>query len=459
MKLILVPHSAGTNDATLWLCVTDTPNPPPDFDLTIEKLRRETVRQADWQGVSLGSLKAAETQTYVQAKKLTNLSPHTPYHALAGPARASFSTLPVDVPSGNERPFTVLIASCFYTGNALAPLIGAAIEGLPQGLKPDIKILCGDQVYLDAPEITFLPLGEAALSRLFLSKYLRNWSDDGGYQVLLRTASSYFTADDHEFWNNHPNRAMHIPNTWTEGGRRRLQERALKLYQTFQCADAREAGVTRALQIGKLSFRIADTRVNRQEGEAQFMNPQDLKEITDWLQQSGGPKILVVGQPLFANPAGVLKRTFVDRVLPDYEQYKELVAAISKSRNSVVILTGDVHYSRVAAAVFQSGMETPEVTEIITSPTAVVAGAPGKPSVPPDRFPASAVTGMTAARTSSLLTGNADNNFVTLQFTQASGLINMRVQHFYIRRSANSLSVASGPAMPQPGQELNIRLF
>jgi hypothetical protein len=81
--------------------------------------------------------------------------------------------------------------------------------------------------------------------------------------------------------------------------------------------------------------------------------------------------------------------------------------------------------------------------------TAVVAGAPGRFQPAPDHFPHESINGVTSARTTSRLDGSSDNNFATLQFTQASGQINVRVQHFYIRNSG----------APEPGKEVNIPLW
>src|SRR5262245_12696252 len=98
MKLILVPHSSRTSDANVWLCASDTDTPPDDFALTIEKVRDEVVRKKDWQPVEVGSLKIADTKTYVQVKTLSGLAPHSQFQITAGQTRATFSTLPSDVP-------------------------------------------------------------------------------------------------------------------------------------------------------------------------------------------------------------------------------------------------------------------------------------------------------------------------------------------------------------------------
>src|SRR5262249_24074250 len=125
----------------------------------------------------------------------------------------------------------------------------------------------------------------------------------------------------------------------------------------------------------------------------------------------------------------------------------------------VVILTGDVHYGRVAAAVFRAGVRAPEVIEVISSPTALAVAAAGVPVGPPERFPLNAVSGLASAGTSVRSPARADNNLATLEFTQASGQINMRVQHFYIKRQPQGGLSTSPSSFPEAGTAVNIPLF
>src|SRR5205809_7973197 len=98
------------------------------------------------------------------------------------------------------------------------------------------------------------------------------------------------------------------------------------------------------------------------------MLDSDLDRLDQWIRNLEGPGIFSLGQPIFAAQAGFFGR-FADWNLPDFEQYADLVRVLASSRHSLVLLTGDVHYGRIASCLLPSGLE---LIEIISSPTALV---------------------------------------------------------------------------------------
>src|SRR5262249_34462613 len=135
-------------------------------------------------------------------------------------AMATVRTLPEQLPRLDERPFTCLLGSCFgWDGDPFGSEVGAAIRQLPVAYRPDATFLCGDQVYLDAPFPRYLhnlPSGEGLRLELF-EKSRANWpppAEGGGYTELLRLGPTWFAADDHEFWNNAPNKTPTVLKTW-----------------------------------------------------------------------------------------------------------------------------------------------------------------------------------------------------------------------------------------------------
>jgi hypothetical protein len=71
----------------------------------------------------------------------------------------------------------VLLSSCFFANDPQAEAVGKAILELPENVRPHVKFFCGDQVYLDIPELAFLPLTGEALARKFFGEYIDNWSE------------------------------------------------------------------------------------------------------------------------------------------------------------------------------------------------------------------------------------------------------------------------------------------
>ncbi|MEJ2865906.1 hypothetical protein [Actinomycetospora flava] len=128
---------------------------------------------------------------------------------LGGPtsAPATVSTLPRAVEQTGE-PLDLVTASCYDLGtdygNSVDTLWNRTIA--EAGRRPDLTLLIGDQVYLDAPWWFFGALARHTPRTYYLMKYWRSW---GGEQVralrsVMTTGPTWFVPDDHEFWNNWP---------------------------------------------------------------------------------------------------------------------------------------------------------------------------------------------------------------------------------------------------------------
>jgi hypothetical protein len=454
VKIVLVPHSVEQQQARIWVAALEADAPPAGVSLL--RLPDEVSTPAPaaaWRAVTAGGiLPVSETRMYVQTVTLDNLMANRSYAVKCQDAAARFTTLPGRLPSPGETPFTVLLGSCYAQGNDPAGRVGLAAAGLPLDSRPYFKILCGDQVYLDYPVFFLgLSLRRSGLARDFLGKYLRNWSDHPGYRNLLETGGSYFTADDHEFWNNYPNATTLISNTWAQGGRDALRDAALPLFQDFQAEDPALAGRPRTFRIGSLSFFLADTRVFREPGDGRFMTDADFRALDAWVRNLPGPGVLVVGQPVFAAPAGAFGSRFADRALSNYEQYKGLVRALFATPHSVLVLTGDVHYGRLAGCRIWSNPSQPQIFEIIASPASLVnAAVGGQAHGPPDKFPPMPIDGLAQVPMDPQPNyRTAENHFATLHFTEASGIVEVQARYWFPHRTNSSV-----PDSPPP-----LRLF
>jgi hypothetical protein len=241
MRLTLVPHTADLSSARIWMCASETAAAPAQFVLTVHKVGDIAVGTGAWQAVTVdGILAVQETKTWVQTVQVSGLSPGTRYVCSALGEQAEFATLPAQLPTRGSEPFNLLLGSCYFSHRDQG--VEQAFRALAGHERPHAKILCGDQVYLDV--LASPDHGTRADSgcgrRLHLGKYVRNWTASG-LRTLLGVGSTWFTSDDHEFWNNSPDPATAIALSWFPPGRNWMLRSGLNLFQTFQAASGRRS--------------------------------------------------------------------------------------------------------------------------------------------------------------------------------------------------------------------------
>ena len=425
MSYLIVPGRVSSEGATVWVGAIDE-GPRPQLHAN-----GAPVPLPGWQQLGGGPHQLLYTRAVLNA-----LAPRTRHELTLRVgaqvvATGSVTTLPTRLPLATERPFTVLLGSCFHAANDQE---GAAGRAFLNGPRADIKVLCGDQVYLDAPWSDFLVHGHnrAEMERLFFETYKTTWEQAGtgtGYRQLLQDGANYFSSDDHEYWNNARNPAAYARDTWFQEGRDNWWDVATALYAAFQDDQA-----VAQLRIGKLSFFLADTRRFRDPDRHEFMRAGDLDDLCNWIAALDGPGVLVLGQPIFEKQGDFWAR-FKDWGLPDYAQYPKLVAALLAARHTVVVLTGDVHYGRVAwSALAPTGpLPAPKLIEVIASPLSLVdKRSGGSWSPPPGQFPAFAIPGIAripVARVETLK--DFGNHFLTVELSDAGGGgVNLNVHHW-----------------------------
>jgi hypothetical protein len=360
-------------------------------------------------------------------------------------AWATVRPLPSTLPRLHEQPFTVLLGSCFCQENDRLGEVAQSFTQLPAEDHPTVKILCGDQVYLDIPVHENFPDDSIQLAEIFLRKYVQTWGEwDAagirGLGGLLKEGSTYFTADDHEFWNNFPNPATLVQNSWTESGRLRWRGPATLLYRRFQFFHPELAGEPQVFNVPPASFMMLDTRFNRQEGDTAFLPAPHMARLSEWIEDLNRRRwvgFLCIGQLIFEEAAGWVQSRVVDRHLPDYEQYAALVRALAASRQPLVILTGDVHYGRVARCrQFQGG----ELYEVISSPMSLVdRTVGGSASRPPRTYPVEAIAGLPRVDVSMVPdihgkpTLTAEEHFVTMNLWGKGPSVRLQIKYWPVR--------------------------
>lgn len=290
-----------------------------------------------------------------------------------------FRTLPQRLPDQSERPFTVALGSCFYNhrdgGHAAAAY--KALYDRGEAFHPDITFLSGDQVYLDIG-FDSLSLIPKEIRERIASDYATHWQALGS---ILTRGATWMLPDDHEYWNDFPFYDSLLPTllplklssvrrAWTEAARDAVQNvQRTAVVETFSIGD-------------ELSFCIADLRSWR-KGK-RFLPEADFVQLCDWARGLRGPGVLMVPQPL------IVENESLERNLRSFErQYRELIAALGSSGHDIVLLSGDVHFGRIAVAGL--GPAGGRLVEIISSPLSNLTGLNGlataTPSQKPSRFP------------------------------------------------------------------------
>ena len=292
----------------------------------------------------------------------------------AGGAQAEIGVqaMPSEIPRDDW--LRVLLISCYYRGEDGGHL-AAVMDGLPAADRPHFSFMMGDQVYLDLPTIGNFPDDEARLAAKFEQAYSLNWTERRGLTSVLRAAPSAGCPDDHEYWNNFPNAATVVPNSWSAGGRQRWRAASDALFDAFQQPAPAVRGQAVEFDIHPVSFLVLDQRSHRREDRTLAATPEALDRLDAWVDRliaEGKHGVVVTGQSLLDEPAGEFEGRFVDRTLADYGDYPRLVRSLVRLADAgrpVVLLTGDVHWGRVTT-IAEAGRTL--FYEVICSPSSLV---------------------------------------------------------------------------------------
>lgn len=384
---VIVPRRAARESASLFIgCFADPEPPLEPLELCVARLsgdREENVRRVvitvpRWQTLGGGDAppihcaQVALRELEENGRYVLRLVDRRGKRLAEG----SLDTLPARLPSAGSakgRPFTIWASSCFYW-KSVDPLLSSLVEQLlaDPRYRPHLNVFLGDQVYLDYPQWRrFLAWSEADLKGSFNDSYARTWTQSA-FRRLLSSSANVFLADDHEFWNNHPNPPLSAWS-WLRSGRfwQAWHRLALERFEAIQGRQrigqlelAAADGTRPAL---KLFF--ADTSVDRSVGD-NFMSDENMATLTTWLRGLDCPGVLALGQPLHSDCGSRWARK-----LPGFAQFHEaLVPALEQAPHDVVVLAGDAHFGRIASWRNPSGRR---VIEVISSPLALVSHVAG----------------------------------------------------------------------------------
>lgn len=362
--MLVVAGRASADALTWWVLAEDS------TALTLELEPDEGDAPTVHALTDLGN--GTEARAYLVAT--TGLQAGTAYRLTgrteAGDAeRGRSRTLPAALGAGSS--FTIALGSCY---NWPMDLSEVWRWFPPRPHRPDssdplrLCFLLGDQIYMDLakeiqaerPDSWSEPLTEAPDP---WAAYLQQWRDRRYANLLRQVPPSLFLADDHEMWNDYPHKPLWLP--WTKGDGARSLERELRnAFDVFQSslnldpaavASAgrithtmlREQADAARVDVPPLSFFALDTRISRTRtdtpGAVRLTDPRHLDAVRDWLMEPAGLGVLAVGPPVFQGPGGL-----TDHNLADYEaDYATLITALTNARKRVLVLAGDVHYTRL----------------------------------------------------------------------------------------------------------------
>jgi hypothetical protein len=395
MKITLVPRAAPVECLRLWIGILASHAPVlswhvdniPLSDVRIQPLRPLASAIPD------ELLDEKATENFTGLFEISGLEPGRIYkitvtasaNGAVTSAELRTKTLPAGVPGLLDGTFNVLLVSCFHQAEDRGGRAGLLARELNSAARPDLTLLLGDQVYLDLPTLANFPPDAARLARKFETDYRANWQGEAGYSQLLRLAPTISVPDDHEYWNNFPHPSPFIQNSWTQAGRDNWTVAATALYEAFQFTHERDAyfhggpaelGDASVLDIEPLSFFFADGRSRRDPGRATVLTTRAREQLEHWVSEVIRTRriaLFITGQSLLDPASSEWKGKIADYLMPNYGDFGHITQTLAKLPEAglpVILITGDVHWGRVAAVRdAHTGRES--IFEIISSPTSL----------------------------------------------------------------------------------------
>jgi alkaline phosphatase D len=251
----------------------------------------------------------------------------------AGGTSGTFDTQTFWQYRANPPDFTVAFGSCYYANEPKMDRPGTPYGSDPRifrtiaGMKPDLMLWLGDNVYLREPDFGSV----AAMKR-------RNAlaREEPALQPLLGIAHHYATWDDHDFGPNN--------SIWLN----RFAAESLDIFKrywanpTYGMRDI--PGVFGQFSWGDIDFFLLDDRFYRtpeglpEAADKTMLGREQLRWIQHALYYSRAPFKVVV------NGSQVLNSTTRDETFAHYPDQKELVDFIVRHRiRGVLFLSGDRH--------------------------------------------------------------------------------------------------------------------
>jgi len=274
-----------------------------------------------------------------------------------------FRCLPNCIPRIGQKPFTIGFGSCFSNqddnGQVSSAYAALYDRGSPDTC-PDITFLVGDQVYLDIGFASLIPFS-GFIRRRIANRYAQNWQALAG---VFTRGGTWMLPDDHEYWNDYP--FNNLPILALHSLKIPSVRKVWESTATDAANHIQSAAMVEVIDIGAdLSICLANLRSQRTDN--QFMSAEEFVRLIEWAKNLTVPGVLVI-QQLLMDTLGQGERN-----LPSFtDQYSQLVAALAETGNDILVLSGDVHFGRVASV--SLGNKGAVLTEAVASPLSNLKG-------------------------------------------------------------------------------------
>lgn len=379
----LVVHRVGRTSAEVWVGTLFPDLKMPDRARVRllggdRELRSRAIRRSDWRrpfrgmdrrffhvvtfrGLASGRDYRVELERRVEANPAIGVARH--WQRLRS---GKFRTLPSRLPLAGEERFTIGLGSCFYNdrdGGRAAAAYKALHEHGDPAVRPHVTMLVGDQVYLDIGFDSLSMIPDEIRERI-AGDYATHWQALGS---ILSRGGTWMLPDDHEYWNDYPFvdsllptlLALKLPpvrEAWTRAARDAVEN--IQRSRTLE-----------SFALGEdLTLCLADLRSHRSGDK--LLPAADFRKLLRWARRRTCPAVLVVPQPL------IVTSSITERNLRSFpRQHAQLLDALGAARHDVVVLSGDLHFGRIAAVPI--GTRGARLVEIISSPLSNLTGLDG----------------------------------------------------------------------------------
>jgi hypothetical protein len=366
-------------------------------------------------------------------------------------------TLPAQLPSEG---LGVIVASCYFAGFKQDVALRAALAAPYLGVRTTFQLWVGDNVYVDVPAFSGADPPYAQTLDRYLSYFVQS-----DYSDARNQHSNFTIYDDHEFWNDFPASQPWLSRTHgarTKAAYTRAARECARLFQADLnppvAAPEAQHGLSYQFAIAPVSFFVADTRSERllAPDSPRLMHPNDLRALQTWARTLTGPGVLVIGQPLWVDGVDHTLILITADHNPPYfgEDFRAIWAALRSAPYDVLIVTGDIHYSRLLKFSFANAPER-AVFEYVSSPACHIPHSLGSSQ---DRgsveMPTQLTTSGQRVQAQYLMGTDAPNSFgvLSLRPTAGNGVeVGLGFIEYEPRRGAHYASNVNFPKLPKFG--------